>query len=192
MPRANRRTDALDATIELVVEEGVAPTMEAIADAADMTRQALYHHFDNAEGLFVAMVERVGERHGLADWLERIRIEEDPDARLGAYLDFLAAYWDEVGAIAIALAGAGQQSPQARAAWDDREAGQRALARGVVRRFADAGRLRTGWSADAAGDVLYALASPFHHQALRETCGWSRDEYRSYLEASVRSLLIDG
>lgn len=191
MPRPSRRHVVLDATIELITRDGAAPTMDAIAEAAGMSRQALYHHFDRAEDLFLAMIERIGERHGLREWMLRVFATEDPDERLRTYLDFLAAYWDEAAPVAVAVEAVGLSSAAARHAWFEREGRHRDLVRDMMQRYADAGRLHARFSVEEAADVLWSLATAQHHQHLRAVCGWSRDRYREHLQQVVEHLLLD-
>ena len=73
MPRSNReRTDAtraalLDAARMLFVEKGYAETATPdIVAAANVTRGALYHHFQDKKALFAAVVEREAVEVGAA------------------------------------------------------------------------------------------------------------------------------
>lgn len=62
--RGQRRFDAiLDTTAELVAEEGVAGvTMNAIAKRSSTTVGSLYHFFPDRDAVYLALLERHGER----------------------------------------------------------------------------------------------------------------------------------
>ncbi len=65
--RAVRREQFLDAAIAVISDEGPTASMEAIAQAAGVSKPILYRHFSDREGLVEALAERfVGE---LADRL---------------------------------------------------------------------------------------------------------------------------
>ncbi|MBS1848975.1 MAG: TetR/AcrR family transcriptional regulator [Actinobacteria bacterium] len=65
--RAERRESYLDAAIAVITVEGPGASMEAIAQAAGVSKPILYRHFGDREGLIEALAERfVGE---LADRL---------------------------------------------------------------------------------------------------------------------------
>jgi len=52
--------------------------------------------------------------------------------------------------------------------------------------------LRPGLTAQAAADILYALASPHTHQLLRRHCGWTTQRYHTWLiNAVTQQLLAD-
>ncbi|KKX30582.1 TetR/AcrR family transcriptional regulator [Rhizobium sp. LC145] len=97
MPRSNReRTDAtraalLDAARALFVEKGYAETATPdIVAAANVTRGALYHHFEDKKALFAAVVEREAAEVGKA-------IEErsaDATSARDALLQGASAYFD--------------------------------------------------------------------------------------------------
>lgn len=60
--RARRRERYLDAAIAVISDEGPGASMEAIAQAAGVSKPILYRHFGDREGLVEALAERfVGE-----------------------------------------------------------------------------------------------------------------------------------
>jgi AcrR family transcriptional regulator len=97
MPRNNReRTDAtraalLDAARTLFVERGYAETATPdIVAAAQVTRGALYHHFEDKRALFMAVIER--EAVAVAEEIERRSLEAASPRE--ALLDGAVAYFD--------------------------------------------------------------------------------------------------
>jgi hypothetical protein len=54
----------------------------------------------------------------------------------------------------------------------------------------DAGALRPGLTAQAAADILYALASLHTHQLLRRHCRWTTQRYRTWLTRVVAQELL--
>lgn len=64
------------------------------------------------------------------------------------------------------------------------------VAHSVARALLDAGALRPGLTAQAAADILYALASLHTHQLLRRHCRWTTQRYRTWLTRVVAQELL--
>ncbi|MFY9614850.1 MAG: TetR/AcrR family transcriptional regulator [Candidatus Dormiibacterota bacterium] len=63
MSAAERREQILDATQEIVGEQGFhALSIEAVARRAGISRPVVYEHFGDISGLFEALIERLGDR----------------------------------------------------------------------------------------------------------------------------------
>jgi AcrR family transcriptional regulator len=56
--RAERRTQLLDAAVDVIRERGPGVTMEQLAKAGGVTKPILYRHFGDREGLIGAIAER--------------------------------------------------------------------------------------------------------------------------------------
>ena len=177
MPRSNReRTDAtrtalLDAARTLFVERGYAETATPdIVSAANVTRGALYHHFEDKKALFAAVVEREAVAVGDA-------IEEETAGDLSpreALMKGASAYFD-----AMAVPGRTRllllEAP-ALLAHDPAEASLKA---GLAEFLAGSDR-------EPLLDPLTALISAaFDRAALAIEAGGSRKEY----EAAIAALL---
>jgi len=82
------KTRILDATMLVFRRHGFRrSSIEQVAEAAGLTRQALYHHFKSREALFRAVIERV---HESAIAAEDVAISE-AEAAGGTLADILAA-----------------------------------------------------------------------------------------------------
>jgi AcrR family transcriptional regulator len=82
------KTRILDATMLVFRRHGFRrSSIEQVAEAAGLTRQALYHHFESKEALFRAVIERV---HETAIAAEEIAITEAEKAGRG-FADILVA-----------------------------------------------------------------------------------------------------
>jgi AcrR family transcriptional regulator len=80
MPAGQRREQLLDATKEIVGEQGFhAVSIEAVARRAGITRPVVYEHFGDLEGLLEALVEREGAR-ALAQLAQILPARLQPDA----------------------------------------------------------------------------------------------------------------
>ncbi|MCC8960442.1 TetR/AcrR family transcriptional regulator [Bradyrhizobium sp. Pear77] len=82
------KTRILDATMLVFRRHGFRrSSIEQVAEAAGLTRQALYHHFESKEALFRAVIERV---HESAIAAEEVAVAEAETAD-GSLGDILAA-----------------------------------------------------------------------------------------------------
>lgn len=112
-PRTRRRPDEaksliLKAAEELLVEGGPhAVQVRAVADRVGMTDTGVNHHFDNRDGLLVALLRHGGGRirtavqHATGDWVSR-------GTRVSELVDCIAdVYADGYGDLAMALHAAG-------------------------------------------------------------------------------------
>ncbi len=82
------KTRILDATMLVFRRHGFRrSSIEQVAEAAGLTRQAVYHHFESKEALFRAVIERV---HEIAIAAEEVAIGEAEKAGSG-FADILVA-----------------------------------------------------------------------------------------------------
>jgi AcrR family transcriptional regulator len=156
-PRIRRRPDEaksliLKAAEELLVEGGpYAVQVRAVADRVGLTDAGVNHHFDNREGLLVALLRHGGGRirdaveHATQDWARR-------GARVSELVDCIAdVYADGYGELAMALHAAG---------WRDDGVGILAPVVDALH----AARRNSGGRRRTRGDTRLAIAAL--HQAL--------------------------
>src|SRR5689334_19178990 len=86
-PRSARtRADVLDVAWRVIAERGTHVSMQEIAAAADLTRQAVYVHFRSRGGLLVALVRRADDRADIHARFRRALEIADSRRRLDAFL----------------------------------------------------------------------------------------------------------
>ncbi|KRB76475.1 hypothetical protein ASE01_16095 [Nocardioides sp. Root190] len=79
MPPAERREQILDTALALTATGGVASvTMEAVAEAAKVTKPVVYGAFPNADAVLAALIDREQDR-GLALMLDSLPTDTDTD-----------------------------------------------------------------------------------------------------------------
>ncbi len=75
------RSQILDAAERLFAERGFAgASLQQIADAAGVSKAAIFHHFENKQALYCAVVERACE--GVRRLLDELLAEDEGDALL--------------------------------------------------------------------------------------------------------------
>jgi AcrR family transcriptional regulator len=94
--------------------------MRDIADAASLSRQAVYDHFGSRTKLLVAATHYVDEVRGVRERRRRFQAATSVVERLEAYVKFWGNYIPEVYGMARALLASRETDEAAAAAWDDR------------------------------------------------------------------------
>ena len=166
--------------------------MRDVADAADVSRQAVYDHFGSRAELMVAMARYGDEVRGLEERLERYRAATSGVDRLEAFVEFWGNYIPEIHGIARALLAARETDEAVAAAWDDRMAVVQEACRDIVGRLRRDGTLAPGWSDEEAGDLLWAMLSISTWENLTLERGWPVDLYVDKMQELVKRAFVRG
>jgi AcrR family transcriptional regulator len=185
------RTRILEATWRLMVERnGQGIRMRDVADAAGVSRQAVYDHFGSRAELMVATARYGDEVRGLEGRLVRYRAAERGMDRLGAFIEFWGNYIPEIYGIARAMLAARETDEAVAAAWEDRMAVVQEACRDIVGRLRRDGMLAPGWSEEEAGDLLWAMLSIGNWENLTLERGWSVDQYVEKMQALAKRAFV--
>jgi AcrR family transcriptional regulator len=176
------RARILEGAWQLVRERGTpAVRMTDVAQAAGVSRQLVYVHFQDRAGLLVAMARHHDARSGFA-----ARVAEahglPPRRSLETLLREWCAYVPEILPVARALEAVDAE------AWKDRMAGLREQFRRAVDRLATAGGLAEGWSPEEATDWTWARSHVAGWQHLVVERGWTPE---AYTERCVGSIMAE-
>jgi AcrR family transcriptional regulator len=188
-----------EAASALFVERGyVVTTIRDIAHAAGVGERTVYAAFPGKADLFrhVLDVATVGDEQpvAVADRPEiRDAVEAtDPRAAIGQAIDYTVALFERAGDLIMVTVQAADADADMRAADDAGSRATRRLWLTLTQALQDQGALRPGLTAQAAADILYALASPHTHQLLRRRCQWSLEQYRTWLAGTATQQLLSG
>lgn len=165
--------------------------MRPIAEEAGVAVQTLYSAFGSKQGLLLALVDTVREQTDAQELGERAAASADPleVVRLVARIrrQILARCGDIVTTFREGAAG----DPEVAAAYDE---GQRRTREGLTRvcsRLQDIGALRPGLTLERAVDQAAALFSAEIYEELTgPRCGWSADEYETWLAERLADVLL--
>lgn len=174
---AETRRRILEAARGLLEDPESEPTMNAVAERANVSRQAVYLHFGDRRGLLMALVEYVDAAYGLEELIAHVSAAKSGAEALARFVQVLDEAGPLIDAVAKMLESAQHQDPAMRAAWRSRMDGRQALARQVMERIAAEGRLSPGWTVDTAAAMCHAVALPVAWRELTDELGWSRREY---------------
>lgn len=193
MSREETRRRILEATRSVIETESASAPVERVAEAAGVSRRAVYLHFASRTELLLALVAHVDETGELPERAARVWAAGSGVAALEEFVRLNARYNAEIAGVARALDESRRSDPAARAAWDDRMSGRRRACRRLVRWLERDGVLDEVWSVPSAADLVWALTNvPCWHD-LVVARGWSNQRFeRSVTRALRRALLAGG
>lgn len=189
----SRRTRAalLTAAHDILKEQGFeALTLTAVAERAGVTRRALYLHFPARAELIGAIYDHVAQAEGLAESLEQCWKAPAGAVALDRWASHLARYHTRMLAVDRAVQRTGRDDPDAGVHRARVAAEKLANCRRLARRLADEGTLASGWTAESAADMLYALSTSDLIEALTVDRRWSRQRLASHLALLFRSTFL--
>jgi AcrR family transcriptional regulator len=184
------RSRILDATWELVTEQGARFKLSEVATLASVSRQAIYLHFGDRSGLLVALVQHMDEILDLGESIAEVHAAPDGAALLKAAMRLNTTFWARVLPVAQVLEAAQHEDEALGAAWRDRMRFRQATFRSMIETLAQRGELAQGWSIDDSAATLYAVA---HFDTWRELVvelDWSDDLYVGSMTRLLRRALL--
>jgi AcrR family transcriptional regulator len=187
------RTRILEATRRLTEEHrGRGVRMRDVAEAAGISRQAVYDHFGSRAKLLVETTHYVDEVRGLEERRRRFQEATTGVGRLEAYVEFWGNYIPEVYGMAKALLVARETDEAAAAAWDDRMSAVRESCRRTIEVLHRDGMLAPEWSRDVAVDLMWTILSIRNWEQLTTECGWSTNQYVSRMQELLKRTFVRG
>ncbi len=112
-PPSERRTRALDAFIDLVLERGVHPRPEEVADRAEVSIASLYRYFTDLDELRHDAVKRLAERYPDLFVISKIGTGDRHD-RIAAFTGARLALHETLHPLQLLARARGQEDPSAQ------------------------------------------------------------------------------
>ena len=187
------RTRILEATRQLMEEHrGQGVRMRDVAEAAGISRQAVYDNFGSRAKLLVETTHYVDEVRGLEERRRHFREATTGVGHLEAYVEFWGNFIPEVYGMAKALLAVRETDEAAAAAWDDRMGAVRESCRTTIEALHRDGMLAPEWSRDVAVDLMWTMLSIRNWEQLTTECGWSTNQYVSRMQKLLKRTLVRG
>ena len=184
------RSRILQATWELIEEQGSGIRLVDAARRAGVSRQAVYLHFGDRAGLFVALVEFMDELLGKEELVTHVFGAATGAEALARMVEALSIYTAEIDSVAQVLEAAQYQDEAIAAAWRNRMDFRRVVNRTIIQRIADEGQLAEGWTVDAAADLCHAVTLPGVWRELTRELGWTPEQYAENITKLFRRSLL--
>ena len=162
-----------------------------VAHAASVSRQAVYLHFGSRAGLLIATVRYVDEVKHVDERIQGINAAANGVEALDALVDFWGNYIPEIYGLARALLAVREVDKDAASAWDDRMNVFYQGCRCAIDCLARDQRLGSQWNADRATDMLWSMLSLSVWENLTLECGWTSEEYISYMKTTLKRLFVN-
>jgi AcrR family transcriptional regulator len=169
----------------------ISVTLEDVARAAGVSRQAVYKNFGSRAGLLVALVVYVDEIGGLQAKIAKVLGSPTAVSALEALVDFRASYTPSIYRLAIHVDAARRFDADAEATWQDRMQYRYANSRAIADRLATEGVLAAGWTEENAADLIWSMTSIRTYEELVIDRGWSLNRYRQRVKAILVGTLVD-
>jgi AcrR family transcriptional regulator len=186
------RKKIMETTRRLVEgSQGRSVRLEDIAEAAGISRQAIYLHFGSRVGLMVATVQHIDESAGFVERTLHICEQADSLTAIGLFVDFWAEYVPTIYSLAKQLLILKETDRGAAAAWQDRMDGLRnGPCRYLIKRLEQGGYLNPQWQTETAIDILWTILSIQTWENLVIACGWSTQQYKTKLSQMIQGVLV--
>lgn len=190
--KTDTRTRILKATWRLLEQHrGRGVQMRDIAEAAGISRQALYLHFPSRAELMIATIHYVDEVKGLDERLKQLNVAKTGIALLEASVDVWGNYIPEIYGLAKVFLSTRDTDEATAAAWNDSMSCLRDVCREIVEALEREGNLAPGWSRDDAIDMLWTMLSIHNWEQLTIDCGWSTPQYIAWMKTLLTRSFVD-
>jgi AcrR family transcriptional regulator len=195
---AATRRAIIDAASALFIERGyVATSMEAIADAAGVSRATVFSSVGGKKTLLKTAydVALVGDDEPIPFPLRpaslTVRAQSDPRRYLVGYAGLIVEVAGRLAPIYEAVRGAASADPEVRDVFEAIGTERRIGAGNVVRDLlAKGASLRDGLDEEAAADVLWVLNDAGLYHLLVHRRGWTPERFATWVaDAMQRELL---
>ncbi len=179
------RSRILAATGELVADRGSSLKLSDVAERAGVSRQAVYLHFGDRNGLLLALVHHMDETLELGESLARVHAASNGAELLERAMRLNTDFWAAVHSVAEVLEAAQYDDEALGAAWRDRMKLRQRVFAMMIQQLADHEELSAEWTIEDASAVLYAVAHFDTWRELTHQLRWTEDHY---VEAMTRLL----
>ena len=164
--------------------------MSDIAEAAGISRQAVYLHFPARAGLLIATTRYLDEVFDVDARLQASRQAGTGVERLDAFVEAWGNYIPKIYGVAKALLALRDSDEAAAEAWADRMGAVRQGCHAAVKALKDDGTLSDELSAKTATDCLWAMLSIQQWELLTKDCGWAQERYVITMKRLARRALL--
>ena len=188
----NTRTQILDATWKLMIQNrGQGVSMNDVAKAVGISRQAVYLHFSSRTELVIETTHYVDELKGLGERIEEFNKTTGGIARLAACIEFWANYIPIIYPLAKALLMTKDTDEASAKAWEERMSAFSGICEEVIIALEQDGKLSPSWSKSEAIEMLWTILSIQNWEQLTIECDWSTEQYIGWMKILLIRTFVD-
>jgi AcrR family transcriptional regulator len=186
------RTRILQATWHLMEQSpGQDISMNAIAKATGISRQAVYLHFGSRAELLIETLDYVDNVKGLDARMGRLCQMTDGLELLDSCVEVWGNYIPEIIGMAKTLLKTLDTDEAMATAWYAKMGCLRAMCEKIVDTLHQEGILSAHWSTNQATEIFLMAISINNWEQLTNEFGWSQDQYIDSMKQLLRSTLIE-
>ena len=186
------KTRILEATWQLMEQRhGQGVSMSDIAQAAGISRQAVYLHFPSRTELMIATSNYVDEVKGLNERLNQFKAATTGIELLEACVDVWGNYIPEIYGLAKAMLMTRETDEATAAAWDGNMSCLRDVCRETIEALEREGILAPEWSRKEAIEMFWTMISINNWEQLTIECGWSTTQYIGWMKTLLKRTFVD-
>lgn len=164
-----------------------ATTIKDVANEAAVSVPTVYATFGSKAGLVTGLLDQLETDAAYAD--QPRQAPTDADAALTMWLDAHTRIFEQGRSLLRVVMQALGEPGVADLAVEGDQHRRQALER-VVTLLAESGRLQASADIETAVDQAWALSSVGVYLDLTDRCGWTTNQYRTWLENSIDRLLL--
>ena len=166
-----------------------ATTITDIAAASGVAAQTVYAAFKSKGGIVQALLAELEEDADAARWRQRVEQAATPALMLAAFAQWTAALFS-TSRVTLLASREAIGDPTILALQDEGDRHRRAGVTALVRRLAEAGGLHPSVTEALAVDRMWMLTGLELYLSATTGCGWSDEEYATWLaDLLVQQLL---
>ncbi|WP_420547833.1 TetR/AcrR family transcriptional regulator [Curvivirga sp.] len=170
--------------------EGKLVRISDIAKNADLSRQAIYLHYESRTELLIHLVRYVDEVHEFKKLMESVCAQESSEKMLHAFIHQWCDYLPLIGKIAHAMHHHQEYDDDARIAWQDRMHVFMELCECVAENLHLSGHLKDDWDVRRAAEFIWVTCSIRNWHDYTEIIGWEGSTYKKYIELTLNNTLL--
>jgi AcrR family transcriptional regulator len=184
------RAKILNAAWDLLEERGSGVRIADVAQRAGVSRQAVYLHFGDRGGLFLALGDHIDVSFGRNRLREHVFGAPSGLESLRRWVETMSWYTAKIDLVTRILEMGAETDEALAAVLKDRMTGRRGHVRRIAQRLDDEDRLRDGWTTETAGDLIYTVTLPGPWRVLTRVFGWSEERYAAEVTALLEQSLL--
>src|SRR4029450_5432947 len=187
-PETRRRI--LQATWELLEQQGAGVRLVDVADPAGVTPPAPPLHCGDRSGLLVALVDFIDVSLGAVQLRAHIHGGATGVESLQRWIETMSWYTAKIDRVTQVLESSQYHDEALAAPLRDARGPPQTHIRSIVDPIAAEGSLAEGWSVDAAVDLIYVVTMPGAWRELTRERGWTTEQYTQHLTRLIRSAFL--
>lgn len=186
------RTLILESTWKLVVDSRTTSfSLNDVARAAGVSRQAVYLHFGSRAGLLLALTKHVDDSLDIDGKLDATIDASSPVSRARRFISLTTRFAGETHEIALVMERERDRDPEVAAAFEERTQRRLELLKDIFFHLELDGMLNPDWTIDRAADGIWAFSSPSMYELLVTHRAWPPEDFERYVLRMFTGMLAD-